>query len=642
MDEKQKRNNDINQEIMAYSEYIDNLLGHITELTPKYLPVSNSDNKQDVKVNDLLDSLRDGILFGYILNQINPKSINLDKLNRDIDLSSFDDAKSVPTTTDRAKVVFKVTANHNIILESAKKCGIIVVNIGSEDILQKNVGLVLGLLWQMIRCILLSEINIDSHPELILLLDPDESLEMAGQLSNEQLLLRWFNFHLKKNGANTISNFSKDISDSEAYFNLFERLNMIGSMNDEVMSLINQGRALPKSEKEKRAENVLKISEIMDCKRFININRIVNGHPKLNLSFVATIFNKYSDVNLTDDESMEYVRELIRRMRLKDKEHYLPLDQEIEYIRKIMASNNYLTSEFVRLYADRLNQIGWLNEYALDDTFEKPKEEAILKEMSEIERRDKMIAEMKEEIEEKNKTIEEMTSKNASANQSVEQYTKETEELKSDVKEKNTKIEEMTKTIEERDEKIKEMEELNAKQKETFKTFKKEVTEQLRLIETMMKKDMTQINKRDMDNGFESMENIDDDESQQSQHQEENNNEENSASGSGSGNENEVTDSLSNLTKDISNLAESNNLNETYKKVENYVKRLLEELKKSKEQNYIYKSQIAQNDKINALLNEKIYQYSENACKESNSSVTLKTKANSKGNLAGKKKFVPS
>jgi hypothetical protein len=258
MDEKQKRNNDINQEIMAYSEYIDNLLGHISELTPKYLPVSHSDieNKQDVKVNDLLDSLRDGILFGYILNQINPSSINLDKLNRNIDLSGLDDNKAVSVTTDKAKVVFKVTANHNIILESAKKCGIVVVNIGSEDILQKNVGLVLGLLWQMIRCILLKEINIDSHPELILLLDPDETIEMAGQLSNEQLLLRWFNFHLKHNGQKPITNFSKDICDSEAYFTLFERLNMIKGGNEEVMSLINKGRSYPISDKEKRAECV--------------------------------------------------------------------------------------------------------------------------------------------------------------------------------------------------------------------------------------------------------------------------------------------------------------------------------------------------------------------------------------------------
>ncbi|ORX43433.1 hypothetical protein BCR36DRAFT_304162 [Piromyces finnis] len=301
--DKQKKSNDINQEILAYSEYIDNLLGHITELTPKYLPVSQSDieNKQNEKVNDLLDSLRDGILFGYILHQINPNNINLDKLNRDINLSGFDNKKTVAVSTDNAKVVFKVTANHNIILESAKKCGIVVVNIGSEDILHKNAGLVLGLLWQMIRCILLKEINVDSHPELILLLNPDETVEMAGQLSNEQLLLRWFNFHLKHNDQKPISNFSKDISDSEAYFTLFERLNMIKGGNDEVMKIINEGRSYSTDEKEKRAECVLRISQIMDCKRFININRIVNGHARLNLSFVATIFNKYSNVNLTNE-----------------------------------------------------------------------------------------------------------------------------------------------------------------------------------------------------------------------------------------------------------------------------------------------------------------------------------------------------
>jgi len=627
MDEKQKRSNDINQEIMAYSEYIDNLLGHITELTPRYLPVSQSDmeNKQDVKVNDLLDSLRDGVLFGYILNQINPQSINLDKLNRDIDLSGFDDNKNVPTTTDRAKVVFKVTANHNIILESAKKCGIVVVNIGSEDILQKNVGLVLGLLWQLIRCILLKEINIDSHPELILLLDPDESLEMAGQLSNEQLLLRWFNFHLKHNGQNPISNFSKDICDSEAYFTLFERLNMISNTSDEVMDLISKGRSFPKSEKEKRAECVLKISQIMDCKRFININRIVNGHARLNLSFVATIFNKYSNVNLTDEESMAYVRELIRRMRLKDKEHYLPLDKEIEFVRGLLAKYPYLTSEFVRLYSTRINQVEWLNEYSLDDTFDKPKEEAILKEMSEIEKRDKMIEELQSQLQEKNTQLEQV-------NQQVEEVTKQKEELtntlgernsdieqkNSTLEEKNNTIEEMTKKAEEQDERIKYLESKNDNLKESFFNLKKDVSKQLHLIETMMKRDMTKINKIDSSNNG-STDELDDEENDE---------------GSSSDNPENVD-----LSTPINE--NDNSLTETYQKVEGYVKRLLEELKKSKEQNYIYKSQIAQNDKINAILNEKIYQYSENACKESNT-VSLKSKAGSKSNLSKKKNFIPS
>jgi len=568
--DKQKRSNDVNQEISAYSEYIDNLLGHITELTPKYLPVSKSDmeemeGNQDVKVNDLLDSLRDGILFGYILSQINPKSINLDKMNRDIDLSGFDDNKSVPTSTDKAKIIFNVTANHNIILESAKKCGIVVVNIGSEDILQKNVGLVLGLLWQMIRCILLKEINIDSHPELILLLDPEESIEMAGQLSNEQLLLRWFNFHLKRNGQKPINNFSKDICDSEAYFSLFERLNMINNPNDEVISLISKGRSIPTSDKEKRAECVIKIAQIMNCKRFININRIVNGHARLNLSFVATIFDKYCNVNLTDEESMEYVRELIRRMRLKDKEHYLPLDQELEYIRKVLANNSYLTSEFYRLYSDRINQLGWLNEYALDDTFEKPKEEAILKEMSEIERRDKMIEELQTQVGQLTEKVDDFTKKNEELESNLNERTSDAEQKASTIQERDNKIDEITKENEEQKERIKELEEKNNKQKETFQNFKKDVTEQLRLIESMMKKDMTQINKIGNEDGDE-----------------------------------QSSDEDAELNLDLNNLTEGN-LTETYKKVETYVKRLLEELKKSKEQNYIYKSQIAQNDKINAI-----------------------------------------
>jgi len=608
--DKQKRSNDVNQEISAYSEYIDNLLGHITELTPKYLPVSKSDmeNKQDVKVNDLLDSLRDGILFGYILSQINPNSINLDKMNRDIDLSGFDNNnKSVPTSTDKAKIIFNVTANHNIILESAKKCGIVVVNIGSEDILHKNVGLVLGLLWQMIRCILLKEINIDSHPELILLLDPEESIEMAGQLSNEQLLLRWFNFHLKRNGQKPINNFSKDICDSEAYFSLFERLNMINNPNDEVISLISKGRSIPTSDKEKRAECVIKIAQIMNCKRFININRIVNGHARLNLSFVATIFDKYCNVNLTDEESMEYVRELIRRMRLKDKEHYLPLDQELEYIRKVLANNSYLTSEFYRLYSDRINQLGWLNEYALDDTFEKPKEEAILKEMSEIERRDKMIEELQTQVGQLTEKVDDFTKKNEELESNLNERTSDAEQKASTIQERDNKIDEITKENEEQKERIKELEEKNNKQKETFQNFKKDVTEQLRLIESMMKKDMTQINKIGNEDGDE-----------------------------------QSSDEDAELNLDLNNLTEGN-LTETYKKVETYVKRLLEELKKSKEQNYIYKSQIAQNDKINAILNEKIYQYSENACKESNAvAAANKGKANSKTDLSKKKKFIPS
>jgi chromosome segregation ATPase len=316
-------------------------------------------------------------------------------------------------------------------------------------------------------------------------------------------------------------------------------------------------------------------------------------------------------------------------MRLKDKEHYLPLDQEIEHVRGILSNNAYLSSIFYKLYGDRLNLIGWLNEYALDDTFDKPKEEAILKEMSEIEKRDKMIEDLQKQLEEKTSQVEQVTKQ-------VEEVTKQKEELtvtlserdgdvadkKNILEEKETKITEMTKEIEEKSEKIKELEDKSAKQKETFRSFKKDVTEQLRLIETMMKKDMTKINKIDSTGSTDELDANDDE-----------NEETGSSSGKDNENENDVSGSQDELNGD-------NGMAETYKKVESYVKRLLEELKKAKEQNYIYKSQIAQNDKINAILNEKIYQYSEKACMESNS--VSKTKASSKTDLSKKKKFVPS
>jgi DNA repair exonuclease SbcCD ATPase subunit len=336
---------------------------------------------------------------------------------------------------------------------------------------------------------------------------------------------------------------------------------------------------------------------------------------------------------------MEYVKNLIRRLYEKEKEHYLPLDQEIEYIKKILSDNNYLTSEFCRLYSDRIGQLNWLNEYGLDDTYEKPEGEPVPKKMSEVERRNKMIEDIKAQIEEKNKLIEEMTKKNEDACQNIEEYNKKTEELgglienlNNDITEKNTKIEEMTKSNEELDNKIKEMEELNEKQKESFKTFKKNAAEQLHLIESMMKKDMSQINKMDIQNENESSEML-------NEAKPETNNEEHDNTGENEGNAEIQNDEeiLSNLQKEISNYIDTS-LNDTYRKVEANVKQLLEELKKSKEQNYIFKSQIAQNDKINAILNEKIYKYSEQACQESNAASSPK----GKNTNANNKNFIPS
>lgn len=90
-----------------------------------------------------------------------------------------------------------MTENNNIVISSAKAIGCSVVNIGSSDIIEGREHLVLGLIWQVIRKGLLNKVDIKLHPELYRLLEDGETLDQFLRLPPDQILLRWFNFHLK-------------------------------------------------------------------------------------------------------------------------------------------------------------------------------------------------------------------------------------------------------------------------------------------------------------------------------------------------------------------------------------------------------------------------------------------------------------
>lgn len=92
---------------------------------------------------------------------------------------------------------FKMTENNNLVIFSAKGIGCNVVNIGSADLIEGREHLILGLIWQIIKIGLLNKIDIKLHPELYRLLEDDETLEQFLKLPPDQILLRWFNYHLK-------------------------------------------------------------------------------------------------------------------------------------------------------------------------------------------------------------------------------------------------------------------------------------------------------------------------------------------------------------------------------------------------------------------------------------------------------------
>jgi plastin-1 len=114
---------------------------------------------------------------------------------------------SVPDTIDERVLnkpkkgkqlnAFQMTENNNIVISSSKGIGCSVVNIGPSDIQEGREHLILGLIWQIIRRGLLAKIDIKLHPEMYRLLEDGETMEEFLRLPPDQILLRWFNYHLK-------------------------------------------------------------------------------------------------------------------------------------------------------------------------------------------------------------------------------------------------------------------------------------------------------------------------------------------------------------------------------------------------------------------------------------------------------------
>lgn len=233
---------------------------------------------------EMFDYCKDGLVLAKLINDSVPDTIDERVLNR-------------PGKKIKSLNAFHMTENNNVVVNSAKGIGCSVVNIGSEDIMAVREHLILGLIWQIIRRGLLGKIDIKLHPELYRLLEDDETLEQFLRLPPEQILLRWFNYHLKNaKWQRKVSNFSTDVKDGENYTVLLNQL------SPETCS-----RApLQTSDLLQRAEQVLDNAEKLDCRKFLTPTSLVAGNPKLNLAFVANLFNTHPGLEpLTEEDKLE-------------------------------------------------------------------------------------------------------------------------------------------------------------------------------------------------------------------------------------------------------------------------------------------------------------------------------------------------
>lgn len=241
----------------SFTSHINDVLGKDKDIGYRF-PV-------DPASYGLFAETQDGLLLAKLINDAVPNTIDERVLNISKKLNTF-----------------QKTENNNVVVNSAKAIGCSVVNIGAQDLIESREHLVLGLIWQIIKIGLQSKINIKVHPELFRLLEDGETLEDFLKFPPEKILLRWFNYHLKKaNWPRRVNNFTSDVKDGENYTVLLSQL-----------SPANCTRApLNTTEPLKRAEQILENADKLGCRKYLTPKSLITGNANLNYAFVANLFN---------------------------------------------------------------------------------------------------------------------------------------------------------------------------------------------------------------------------------------------------------------------------------------------------------------------------------------------------------------
>eukprot|EP01035_Chromulina_nebulosa_P021439 gene21439-27770_t len=253
---------------MAFSYHINQCLGYDQTLA-RHLPLN-------IESNDLFTKTGDGLILCKLINAAVGDTIDERAINKKDGMN-----------------IYHKTENLNLALNAARSIGCQVINIGAQDFIDAKPILILGLIWQIIRIQLFHSITLKNHPELVVLLEENETLASFIKLPPEMILLRWVNYHLTKAGSSKrIKNFGNDIQDSQVYSILTNQL------NPSQCSLATETDGLA------RAAHVIRNAKNLGAQIFIQPRDIVDGNKKLNVSFVAQIFNVCPGLSLSEEEKV--------------------------------------------------------------------------------------------------------------------------------------------------------------------------------------------------------------------------------------------------------------------------------------------------------------------------------------------------
>lgn len=266
------------EECFAFADFVNTRLAG-TECLSHVLPIESPEA--------LFTAVSDGMLLCHLLNVAVPDTIDERAINR---INPSNPSK------------FHINENLNLAINAAKGIGLTVVNIGAVDMSEGRPHLVLGLVWQLVKMSLLSKINLKANPFLIRLLQEGETLEDLLKLPPEELLKRWFNYHLAAAGVSRrVTNFGNDLRDSELYAHLLKQIDPERACSTGILA--NEDRAA-------RAEYVVAQGRRLGNEFHIKPSDIVRGNEKLNLGFVAGLFNSCPALDPPEEKLLALFDEL--------------------------------------------------------------------------------------------------------------------------------------------------------------------------------------------------------------------------------------------------------------------------------------------------------------------------------------------
>ena len=189
--------------------------------------------------------------------------------------------------------VYQVKENLNLALNACKGVGLRIPGINPQAFIEKKPHLILAVLWQVIRLYLTQAIDLKHCPEIMRLAEENEELTDLMKLTPETILIRWINFHLKKQGVDKkITNLGGDLKDSTAILYVLNRLDPKCTLE-----------GLKEEDALKRAEIMINNAESIGVPPLIRPSDVTQGNVKLNTVFVAELFNtKHGLEELNEEE----------------------------------------------------------------------------------------------------------------------------------------------------------------------------------------------------------------------------------------------------------------------------------------------------------------------------------------------------